>query len=232
MEGHLASCDECQRDLETLRTTVGLLRELPEIAPVRSFTLEAAPPAVRETRIYVWATGLATSMAALLLAALVLSDVFDVIEQTGQVSVAPMAARAVPAPEISALATRRGDGCPSTRSGPGNGCTSAGSGPSASTRAGDRVAGRSCGAGAASGVAHHRSGRARRGDGCPGGRSRGRGGPRRGCVCLQSRESAPVAARGGCGRGIRPPAAGHSVDRLARQPPVPLAPAPQSCSLK
>ena len=104
VEGHLASCDECQRDLETLRATVGLLRELPEIAPARSFTLEAAAPAVRETRIIVWATGFAASMAALLLAALVLSDVFDVIEQTGQVSMAPMAERAVLAPEVAVAA--------------------------------------------------------------------------------------------------------------------------------
>ena len=87
VEAHLSTCDECRRELETLRDTVGLLRMLPELAVPRSFKLTRAPETVRVSRAYVWSAGLATSMAAMLLVALMVGDMFNVLSQTSRADV-------------------------------------------------------------------------------------------------------------------------------------------------
>ena len=106
VDEHLAGCAECRRELQELRATVELLGALPELAVHRSFQLEREPAPVRFLGSYAWATGLATSVATLLLVALVLGDVFSIVVQTGQPDAEPAelavemaaAARAAPAP--------------------------------------------------------------------------------------------------------------------------------------
>ena len=88
VEEHLFSCADCRLDVEDLRATVELLRELPVIEATRSFALASPPAPLRTAVSYVWATGLATSMAAVLLVALVLGDAFDIIAQAGPADMA------------------------------------------------------------------------------------------------------------------------------------------------
>ena len=64
LESHLATCASCQADLETLKSTVGLLRSLPSASPGRSFTLAEVPFMPRGTPPYLWGMRLATSAAA------------------------------------------------------------------------------------------------------------------------------------------------------------------------
>ena len=99
VESHLPGCEACQRDLHTLRATVGLLSELPALDVPRSFQLQGAPAGVRPGVSYVWGPALATSMAAVLLAVLLLGDAFGFLAQTGRAAIeAPAAASALPAP--------------------------------------------------------------------------------------------------------------------------------------
>jgi len=58
------------------------------IEATRSFALSSPPVPLRTAVAYVWATGLATSMAAVLLVALVLGDAFDIIAQAGPADMA------------------------------------------------------------------------------------------------------------------------------------------------
>ena len=84
VERQLSGCAACQEELESLRSTVGMLRAMREPAPRRSFTLEAPLPA-RDTRprprrspvslIPQWAYAGAAATAALVLALLVSADV-------------------------------------------------------------------------------------------------------------------------------------------------------------
>lgn len=121
VETHLTGCDECRKDLEDLRATVGLLKRLPELEVPRSFVLHSEPATVRDTGTFVWTTGLATSMAAVALVALLLGDVLGLLTQAGRIDVrdvreptgvlaaaAPAAAVAapasVPAPAAAPLA--------------------------------------------------------------------------------------------------------------------------------
>ena len=98
VERHLASCEECQAELTTLRSTVGLLRQLPELAVPRSFALREAPQR-RRAPTMVWTARLATSAAAVLLVALLLGDVVGLI---GQQDAAEEAASIAPAPAAAA----------------------------------------------------------------------------------------------------------------------------------
>jgi hypothetical protein len=82
VEELLASSGDARRELAELQATVDLVRGLPELALPRSFALDAAPkkgwtlwwPSVRMT-------GLATSVATMLLVGLVAGDMLDVLEQ-------------------------------------------------------------------------------------------------------------------------------------------------------
>ncbi len=79
VEQHLSTCPRCRRDLESLRQTVRLLRQLPAVTPPYSFTLR--PERVVSTKPPVWhwlfgipglATGLAALMCVILLAGVLL----------------------------------------------------------------------------------------------------------------------------------------------------------------
>ena len=82
VEDLLASSEDAGRELAELRATVDLVRGLPELEPPRSFALDAAP----KRRWTLWwpsvrTTGLATSVAAMLLVGLVAGDMLNVLEQ-------------------------------------------------------------------------------------------------------------------------------------------------------
>ena len=82
IERHLTECEECRAEIDTLRATVGLLRALPEIEMPRAFTLSAVPVPVRFASPFVRATGIATSIAGVLLAGLLLGDVLGLVTQS------------------------------------------------------------------------------------------------------------------------------------------------------
>ncbi len=84
VERRLLECAECQEELDSLRSTVGILRSVEDPVPRRSFVLDA-PPQVRTERapghrspvslIPQWVYAGAAAMAALVLAVLVSADV-------------------------------------------------------------------------------------------------------------------------------------------------------------
>ncbi len=105
VEEHLARCQECQDELASLRSTVGLLRRLPELAVPRSFALSEAPQR-RPTPTIVWTARLATSAAAVLLVALLLGDIVGLVGQERTLgdaaSRAEVQSLAAPAPPAAA----------------------------------------------------------------------------------------------------------------------------------
>ena len=80
IEGHVASCELCRYELESLRDLVTMLQDLPAEEPSRSFTMHAPPPRpipVRPTpllRAPQWAYAAVASVAAILLIVLVSFD--------------------------------------------------------------------------------------------------------------------------------------------------------------
>ena len=115
---HLAQCRECRQELDSLRATVGLLKRLPELQIPRAFTLAVEPAELPRPASLVWASGFATSLAAVLLVALLLGDVFEVVAQSQHRGpavadqqleslvperglAAPVAPEAAPAPEAA-----------------------------------------------------------------------------------------------------------------------------------
>ena len=82
VEELLASSEDARRELAELQATVDLVRGLPELELSRSFALDAAP----ENRWTLWwpsvrTTGLAASVATMLLVGLVAGDMLDVLVQ-------------------------------------------------------------------------------------------------------------------------------------------------------
>ncbi len=80
----LADSEEARRELAELQATVDLVRTLPEPELPRSFALDAAP----EKRWTLWwpsvrTTGLAASVATMLLVGLVAGDMMNVLDQAG-----------------------------------------------------------------------------------------------------------------------------------------------------
>ena len=108
VEENLAASEDARNELAALQATVDLVRQLPQLDTPRSFALDAAPkkpwtlwwPSVRTT-------GLATSVATMLLVGLVAGDMLNVLEQarlggddsTGVYEYAPD----VPAPAAEAV---------------------------------------------------------------------------------------------------------------------------------
>ncbi len=76
VEAHLSECEECARDLRTLRRTVELLGELPTLRVPRSFAIPvpAAKSITRLSRAYAFLR-VATALAVLLLAIVWAGDV-------------------------------------------------------------------------------------------------------------------------------------------------------------
>ncbi len=117
VEEHLAGCQECRDELASLRSTVDLLRRLPELAVPRSFALSEAPQR-RPTPTIVWTARLATSAAAVLLVALLLGDIVGLVGQQRTVedlaSRAEVQAPAGPAPQAAGAARAASDGSDSS----------------------------------------------------------------------------------------------------------------------
>ena len=81
VERHLAQCEGCRWNLETLRQTVGLTRNCAPVRLPRSFTIpvEAAAPQAVRARRPVWGLPLlqgATALVALLFVVIVAGDLF------------------------------------------------------------------------------------------------------------------------------------------------------------
>ena len=76
----IAGCPHCGLELEALRQTRLLLRQLPEVTPRRSFLISpsnepvTAPPAPRRVRVPQWAYAGTASLAALVLTLMVVVD--------------------------------------------------------------------------------------------------------------------------------------------------------------
>ena len=115
VEELLASSEDARRELAELQATVDLVRGLPDLELPRSFALDAAP----KKRWTLWwpsvrMTGLATSVATMLLVGLVAGDMLDVLEQArfggddseyaSDESAFAAAAAPAPAPESAAAA--------------------------------------------------------------------------------------------------------------------------------
>ena len=102
VEEHLSGCDECRRELGTLRATVALMGQLPELAPQRAYTLSAVPEPARGGWTFAWTARAATSLAGLLVVALLLSDAFGVVmqEETRETASLPVVAPAAAPQEI------------------------------------------------------------------------------------------------------------------------------------
>ena len=85
LERSLADCSVCREDLESLRATVALVRQLPLEAPGRSFVMAAPPrqPAHPRpsplARASMWAYAGAASVAAILLTVLVTADATGIL---------------------------------------------------------------------------------------------------------------------------------------------------------
>ena len=77
LERHLAECSSCQEELESLRATVALLRQMPQVLVPRSFRLTEAPlpRTLPWTVRYVAPLRYATAAAAVLFLAIALGDV-------------------------------------------------------------------------------------------------------------------------------------------------------------
>ena len=80
VDGHVASCEVCRDELESLRDLVTMLQNLPVEAPGRSFTMHAPPPKPAPARpspllrAPQWAYAGAASVAVIILAVLVSAD--------------------------------------------------------------------------------------------------------------------------------------------------------------
>ncbi len=108
LEAHLVGCQECRWELESLRSTVDLLKGLPELALPRSFALAATPEPARSMAPGLWPALAATSAAALLVIALLVGDALGSFRQAtsvdGQFVTAPEAAKMEAAAPAEALA--------------------------------------------------------------------------------------------------------------------------------
>lgn len=80
VEHHLEACQRCQEELDSLRATVELLHRVPQVLPSRSFAIAEVKPAPRRTAV--WALRAATSIAAVCLLLLFVSDLVNLFEVT------------------------------------------------------------------------------------------------------------------------------------------------------
>ena len=83
VESHLSRCEECQRDLDNMRATVGLLRAMPDLQPSLSFYMTAVPEPVRRSWAVQWGGAVATAAAAAVFITLIAGDLTGLFEQTG-----------------------------------------------------------------------------------------------------------------------------------------------------
>ena len=95
IEDHLRTCESCSEELESLRGTVGLLRQTPVIPTRRDFTFAEAPESAPEPqepvasvgfsglRVPVWAYGAAASVAVVAFAVTLSIDVTRGLDDGG-----------------------------------------------------------------------------------------------------------------------------------------------------
>ena len=104
VDQQLASCDVCREELESLRATVAMLRDLPVEAPIRSFIMAAPPvepvpdrhsPLVRVPQ---WVYAGAASVAVIALAVLVSADATGLLSPENQTT--EPAAAAITPPQL------------------------------------------------------------------------------------------------------------------------------------
>lgn len=97
------SCATCREELASLRATIALLRELPDVAVPRSFTLASPPPVTAAQslpwsfRAPSWALAGAASLAGLALAVMVSADAAGLFTATGSSTSMPQRSIAAPA---------------------------------------------------------------------------------------------------------------------------------------
>ena len=84
IERHLSGCDECRLELVELKATVQLFRDLPVLEVPRSFALGRAPEPAPAPWSFQWVPTLATSVAGVLLAALIVGDAVGILSQNQQ----------------------------------------------------------------------------------------------------------------------------------------------------
>ena len=94
VDQQLAACHLCREEMEILRSTITMLRELPQEAPRRSFVMAAPPPMLVRApssafqfrdflRVPQWAYAGAASVAVIVLVALVSADATGLLSPDG-----------------------------------------------------------------------------------------------------------------------------------------------------
>ena len=94
VDQQLAACHLCREEMESLRSTITMLRELPQEAPRRSFVMAAPPPMLVRApssafqlrdflRVPQWAYAGAASVAVIVLVALISADVAGLLSPDG-----------------------------------------------------------------------------------------------------------------------------------------------------
>ncbi|MEE9199238.1 MAG: zf-HC2 domain-containing protein, partial [Dehalococcoidia bacterium] len=74
LEEHFSRCEECVRDLESLRATVQLLQRVPLVDTPRSFQLQEMPVLRPARPLFLRAMQVSTAVAGVLLAVLLVGD--------------------------------------------------------------------------------------------------------------------------------------------------------------
>jgi len=94
LDQQLAACQLCREEMESLRSTITMLRELPQEAPRRSFVMAAPPPTPERAlssafqlrdflRVPQWAYAGAASVAVIVLVALISADATGLLSPDG-----------------------------------------------------------------------------------------------------------------------------------------------------
>jgi anti-sigma factor RsiW len=74
VERHLSACASCQREVESLRATVALLKQVPLMRPHRSYVLLDRPAPVVRSLVPLWAMGAAASLVLLIFVSILAAD--------------------------------------------------------------------------------------------------------------------------------------------------------------
>jgi hypothetical protein len=123
IEGRLRACDACQDELEELRATIAVVRQMPMEAPRRSFVMDAPPPQPARARqsfqfrAPAWAYAGAASIAVVALAVLVSVDATGGLSPAADspeavVAAAPQSRAVVPEAAATAVPGSQADVAP------------------------------------------------------------------------------------------------------------------------
>ena len=106
VERHLQACSRCGDELESLRSTVGLLRRVPMLSPRRVFTLDSAPstaPTHQRLGVPAWASGAVASVAVMIFAVVLSADLGGFLAE--DVSAPDVLVTPIEAPSSAAVPT-------------------------------------------------------------------------------------------------------------------------------